>query len=85
MTDLEKLKELIDEANYPYFEDDELQGLIDEGIDLYVIARELCLIKAGIEEMKLGDVIIPSPRNHFLMLAKKYRQNLTGVVARGDE
>ncbi len=85
MTDLERLKELIDEANYPYFEDVELQRRIDEGIDLYVIARELCLIKAGIEEMKLGDVVIPSPKNYFLMLAKKYRQNQGGVVARADE
>ena len=85
MTDLERLKELIDEANYPYFEDVELQRRIDEGIDLYVIARELCLIKAGIEEMKLGDVVIPSPRSHFLMLAQRYRQNRTGVVVRADE
>ena len=85
MTDLERLKELIDEANYPYFEDHELQRHIDKGDDLYVIARELCLIKAGIEEMKLGDVVIPSPRSYFLMLARKYRRNHTGVVARADE
>lgn len=90
MTELEKLKGLIDEENYPYFDDGYLQARIDqidqvEGITLESIARDLCLIKAGIEEIKLGDITIPSPRNHFLMLASKYRSNMTGVTVRADE
>ena len=85
MADIDKLKNLIDEENYPYFSDADLQARIDEQPDLYALARELCLIKAGIEELRLGDVTIPSPRNHFLMLAAKYRPNCTGVVTRADE
>jgi len=93
MTDLEKLEKLeqmIDEENYPYFDDEYLQARIEqidkeEDITLKSIARDLCLIKAGIEEMKLGDITIPSPRNHFLMLASKYRSNRTGVTVRADE
>lgn len=84
---LEKLKRLIDEANYPYFSDAELQDRLDEAggeLDIYALARELCLVKAGIEEIKLGDVTIPSPRKHFLMLANKYRANQTGTVVRAD-
>ena len=84
MTDLERLKELIDEANYPYFTDAELQERLSDADDLYELARELCLIKAGIEEVRLGDVVIPSPRRHFLMLAAKYRGNYGGVVVRAD-
>lgn len=89
MTDLEKLKGMIDEENYPYFDDEYLQGRIDEietdyGITLKSIAKELCLTKAGIEEIKLGDITIPSPRNHFLMLASGFRKNHTGVVVRVD-
>lgn len=89
MTDLEKLKQMIDEENYPYFDDKYLQSRIDqigqaEGITLESIARDLCLIKAGIEEIKLGDITIPSPRKHFLMLASKYRANMTGVTVRAD-
>lgn len=89
MSKLEKLKEMIDEENYPYFDDEYLQARIDqigqvEGITLESIARDLCLIKAGIEEIKLGDITIPSPRNHFLMLASGYRTNQTGVVVRVD-
>lgn len=90
MTDLEKLKIMIDEENYPYFTDEYLRMRIGEigveyGATLESIARELCIIKAGIEEIKLGDITIPSPKNYFLMLASKYRQNQTGMVVRADE
>ena len=90
MTDLEKLKIMIDEENYPYFEDEYLEMRIKEigteyGRTLKGLARELCIIKAGIEEIKLGDITIPSPRDYFLMLASGYRTNQTGVVVRADE
>lgn len=87
MINLERLKSLIDESNFPYFEDAYLQMRIDEAgepLDLYSLAKELCIIKAGIEEMKLGDITISSPRKHFLALAQMYRGNLTGVVVRAD-
>lgn len=86
---VEKLKIMIDEENYPCFEDwylservNELKGSTD---DINKLARELCLIKAGITEIKLGDITIPSPKTHFLRLATKYRMNHTGVVTRADE
>lgn len=90
MTDLEKLKNMIDEAQYPYFTDEYLQSRVEEigaveGVTLGTIAKELCLIKAGIEEIKLGDVTIPSPRKHFLQLASSFRNNMTGTVVRADE
>lgn len=90
MDDLEKLKGMIDEENYPYFTDGYLQARLnqvdtDYGVTLKSIAKELCLIKSGIEEMKLGDITIPSPRNHFLMLASGFRTNQTGMVVRADE
>lgn len=92
MNDLEKLKKLkqmVDEENYPYFDDDYLWARIDQiglecGVTLESIARDLCLIKSGIEEMKLGDITIPSPRKHFLMLASSFRNNTTGTVVRAD-
>lgn len=90
MTDLEKLKQMIDEENYPYFTDGYLQSRLNEidaeyGVTLESIARELCIRKAGIEELQLGDITIPSPRDYFLMLASGYRTNQTGVVVRADE
>lgn len=88
MEDIEKLREMIDERNYPYFEDAELIGKlknIDDNFTINDLAKELCLEKAGIQEMRLGDVTIPSPRDYFLNLASKYRKSYTGVVKRADE
>lgn len=89
MTDLELLKEAIDETNYPYFTDEYLQGKINDTGNVYEAAKELCLVKAGIGELKLGDVTIPSPRDHFMLLSKQIsrrsRLNQTRVVVRYDE
>lgn len=89
MNKLDILKSMIDEENYPYFEEEYLESRIAqidmlEDITIESIARELCLLKSGIEELKIGDFIIPSPRKHFLVLANKYRNNHTGVVIRID-
>lgn len=88
MTDLDKLKDMIDEENYPYFTDVYLQSRLDsigdEGQSFESLIRELCLTKSNIEEIKLGDIIIPSPRKHFLMLASQYRKSNTGTVVRVD-
>lgn len=91
MDELEKLKMMIDEENYPYFTDSflqlQLESIETDEISIESVARELVLIKAGIEEIKLGDVIIPSPKNHFLRLAQKYRGYDGGgfrVVSRAD-
>lgn len=73
MDRLIKLKELIDENNYPYFTDTYLLELLDKGGEVEDIAKDLLMIKAGIPEIKLGDVVIPSPRNHFLLLARGLR------------
>ena len=89
MSDLDKLKDMIDEANYPYYDDAYLLARIGEisvdyGVTMESIAKELCINKAGIEELKLGDITIPSPKRHFFNLASKYRANHTGVVVRAD-
>ena len=84
MTTLDTLKILIDEQNYPYFGDEFLQSRIDLGGEITAIAMELCIQKAGIPELKLGDVVIPSPRQYFLDKASKLRTNLSGTVVRAD-
>lgn len=89
MGKLNILKRMIDEENYPYFEDSYLEARIAEldteyGATMESLARELCIQKAGIQEIKLGDITIPSPRDHFMLLAAGYRKNKTGVVVRID-
>lgn len=89
MERLEELKSLIDEEEYPFFEDEYLLARLNqmetEEATLKSIARSLCLIKSGIEEIKLGDITIPSPRNHFLLLASEYRENKSRALVRADE
>lgn len=73
---LNKLKQMIDEANYPYFTDQyltrRLDGLSnDQTID--DLALELLMVKSGIEEIKLGDITIKSPSAYFRMLADDMR------------
>lgn len=87
MTPLEQLEFMIDESNYPYFDEIYLFGRIDELPDgnLIPLAKELCIIKSGIEEIKLGDFTIPSPRKYFMDLIRKYRTNQTGCIVRADE
>ncbi len=87
---LEKLKIMIDEENYPYFEEwyllDQLAEIDPHNkIELNNLVKELCLKKAGIPELKIGDVTIPSPKDHFLNLAQRYHINQTRVVTRADE
>lgn len=87
---LDKLKQMIDEENYPYFEDIYLQELLNgidqqSDVELKKLARTLCIKKAGIEELKIGDITIPSPKKYFLMLANKYKENQTKVITRKDE
>ena len=88
MTDLRRLKNMIDEDNYPYFEDAYLLTKIAEleaDENMESLAKELCILKAGIEEIKLGDITIPSPRKHFLTLANALRDSKSRVVTRADE
>jgi hypothetical protein len=85
--DLMDLRDKLDEDNYPYYTDQyltsRLEGVVDE--DSYrALIRELLLKKADIPAIKLGDVEIPSPKNHFMTLAFQYRQSMTGTVVRAD-
>lgn len=70
---LNLLKKLIHEGSYPFFTDSYLIEQIETGEDLINIAIRLCLEKSGIEEMKLGDVTIKSPRQHFLNVISELR------------
>ena len=75
MEELKKLKDMIDEEYYPYFTDEYLTDRIAEGNPIEELAKELIVRKAGIEELKLGDITIPSPRSHFMQLLKLGRKN----------
>ena len=85
MDKLAKLKTMIDEENYPFFTTTYLTTRLEEGTDINLLPRELCFIKAGIPGVKIGDIDIPGPKDHFLTLAKRYRVSATGTARRADE
>ncbi len=78
---LEQLKQIIDEANYPYFTDEYLQSRINgltEEESLNTLALELLTSKSGIEEIKLGDITIKSPSDYFIRLAENMSIKIKG-------
>lgn len=86
--ELDKLKLLIDEENYPYYTDGELLVYLkdlDNGKTVKEIAQDLLLAKSEIPGIKLGDIEIPSPQNYFLSLYNQQRENKSRVVKRADE
>ncbi|MGO3751208.1 MAG: hypothetical protein ACTJGH_00405 [Peptoniphilaceae bacterium] len=70
---LSKLKTLINEGSYPFFEDSYLLSLIETQEDLFSIARRLAFQKASIPEIKLGDVTIKPPKTYFYQIASSFR------------
>ena len=80
---LNKLKQLIDELNYPYFTDDYLTnriGSLSTDNEINNLALELMIVKSGIEEIKLGDITIKSPSAYFTMLAGNMRNQIDSAA-----
>lgn len=86
---IDEIKDIIEEENYPYFTDDYLIEKISMMKDKDSLVKELLLKKSSIPEIKLGDLTIPSPSNHFLLLYKNYtlglRENQTRIILRADQ
>lgn len=86
--DIEELKEILDEAQYPYYTDEELEKklvLINANTNKrHKIIRDMLLAKASIPAIKLGDVEIPSPANYFIIKSQNYRKSMTGTAVRAD-
>lgn len=86
------LKFHLQEKQFPYFTDDELQELLTMYKDIYEAAYEGCLIKAHDDGIKLGPISANSNEQYWLRRAKhfqlkmdKYRINATGSMRRVDE
>lgn len=71
---LQTLKTLIDEWGHPTFTDTYLASLIQQDGDILALARTLLMKKASIPDIKLGDVTIKSPKEHYIMLMSQLRR-----------
>lgn len=72
MGDLEKLKFNLQEKQFPYFDDLELEFLLEEYKTVNKATYEGCLIKAQNDSVKLGPINTPSNENYWLRRANHF-------------
>ncbi|MDK2917294.1 MAG: hypothetical protein PWQ37_27 [Candidatus Petromonas sp.] len=97
MTPLEELKFNLRESENPYFDDTELQVLLDKNqigveddgatpiYDINAATYEGLLIKAEDDSIKLPGLDIPSSQKYYLRLARLFRPSRTCNIKRADE
>ena len=88
MDNLEKLKILILEEQYPRFTDEQLQSFLDDYKgNIYSTAADLCLLKANTEKrIKVGPVTIDNAepdfwyalRNRYSIMASSFNAGSDG-------
>jgi len=74
---LELLKILLQEKKYPYFDDAELQVLLESNDnDVYLTASKLALMKAnGDKSIKVGPITIEGPgAEYWINLSNQYTE-----------
>lgn len=88
---MSQLKFNLQERQFPYFEDEELQVLLDTYPDINEASYEGCLIKAQDDSVSLGPINTPSNEQYWIRRAKHFRakcakyRNATGTIRRVDE
>lgn len=81
----------LQERQFPYFEDEELELLLEQYPDVNEASYEGCLIKAQNDSVSLGPINTPSNEQYWLRRAKHFRakcakyKNATGTIRRADE
>lgn len=96
MVDIDKLKILIMEDQYPVFTDDQLQSMAEVYDNIYQLAYVCCLSKANADKITIGPISIennPTMWNNLAaMFLKQYKEDIgmistiTGkVMKRADE
>ncbi|WMJ80966.1 hypothetical protein RBU49_01565 [Clostridium sp. MB40-C1] len=79
-SDLELLKFNLQEKEYPYFSEDELQMLLDEYKDFKTAAYYGCLLKAAKNDgIEVAGIKIESNREYWLKLAEEYKTSMKRV------
>lgn len=85
MTNLELLKFNLQETQFPYFSDAELQVLLEQYGTVQQASYQGCMIKAQDDSVKLGPINTTSNEKYWLRRARMFRTNATGTVKRVDE
>ena len=95
MVDIDMLKVLIMEDQYPVFTDEQLEGMAEMYDNIYQLAYVCCLSKASAEKITIGPISIENDPTMWTNLAAMFlqqyqedigttgtRQTITGKVMR---
>ena len=95
MVDIDKLKVLIMEDQYPTFTDEQLAGLAEMYDNIYQLAYVCCLSKASADKITIGPITIENDASMWSNLAAMFleqyqnnagitgtKQSITGKVMR---
>jgi hypothetical protein len=90
MSELETIRFNLQEKTFPYFDDTELQFLLDKhtnngAVDISAASYEGCLIKAQNDSLKIKNMDVPSNEKYWLRLARRFKKSASGTVKRVDE
>lgn len=84
-TDLELLTFNLQETNFPYFSEADLQLLLDQHETVKEASYQGCMIKAQDDSVKLGPINTVSNEKYWLRRARMFKTNSTGTIKRADE
>lgn len=73
---LYELKFNLQETQFPYFSDEELQFLLDKYDSVLEASYEGCLIKAQDDSVKMGPIDTPSNERYWLRRASHFKLKL---------
>lgn len=72
MTDMERLKFNLQETNFPYFSEEDLDGLLKMYPNINQASYEGCMLKSSDDSVSLGPISTPNNSAYWVRLAKKY-------------
>lgn len=84
MSDIERLKIVLRESDYPMFEDEELQFYLNENNgDFNATAYQCLILKSENTSVVLSGFEASDSSKYFRRIAQRYRKNNSGVLKGG--
>lgn len=84
MTDIERIKKEIREAQSPYFEEDDFQYYLDKNNgDVNATIYEMLIIKSEDSTISVGGLSTQDTSAYFKRLASRYKPFNSGVIIGG--
>lgn len=80
MTDVEQLKVLIREREYPYFSDDELQFWINSEGSVQAAAYRCLILKSENTTLTVSGLSAADSSSYFKRLASRFKPSNSGVL-----